>query len=103
MTGDPASEDYNVPVEKQEHIPVFFLSGKLHTNQLARHISQKEMYPVMHSFKRVPYMVLGHRSRINIFTDHKNIINVLNPISGPNSAYLDGLTRWGLIIQQVDI
>ena len=100
---DPANKDDVTPVPKQQHRPIFFLSGKFASTQLNWHISQKELYPIIFSFKRLPYMMFGHPRRITVFTDHKNLEHILNPEWSPKTAYIDRLIRWGLMLQNADI
>ena len=73
MNCDPAIPDDNTPIKEQEHRPIFFLSGKFAADQLTWHINQKELYPIIFSFKRLPYLMIGHTRRITTFTDHKNL------------------------------
>ena len=100
---DPSNKDDSTPVPDQQHRPIFFLSGKFASTQLNWHISQKELYPIIFSFKRLPYMMFGHPRRITVFTDHKNLEHILNPEWSPKTAYIDRLIRWGLMLQNADI
>lgn len=96
---NPADSDDEKPIQEQVHKPVFFMSGKFTASQLQWHISQKEIYPLIYSFKRIPYIMFGHTHVITVFTDHKNLHQDWNP----KTAYIDRLIRWGLLIQQADI
>ena len=100
---DPADRDIETSVAKQLHNPIFFLSGKFQASQLNWHISQKELYPIIYVFKRLPYLVFGHTTRITVFTDHKNLEHILHPEWVSKSAYIDRLIRWGLLLQNVDL
>ncbi|NIW12711.1 MAG: DDE-type integrase/transposase/recombinase [Candidatus Thorarchaeota archaeon] len=100
---DPSQEDDETPVREQTHQPIFFLSGKFNAGQQNWHISQKELYPVIYAFKRLPYLMYGHTRRITVFTDHKNLETILHPDWSPKTAYIDRLLRWGLLFQNADI
>ena len=100
---DPADMNDTTPVLEQHHRPIFFLSGKFSSTQLNWHISQKELYPIIFSFKRLPYLMFGHTRRITVFTDHKNLAYIINPEWSPKTAYIDRLIRWGLMLQNADI
>ena len=100
---DRSDKDDLTPVSKQHHRPISFHSGKFASTQLNWHISQKELYPIIFSFKRLPYMMFGHPRRITVFTYHKNLEHVLNPEWSPETAYIDRLIRWGLMLQNADI
>ena len=100
---DPADASDHTPLSDQKHQPIFFLSGKFASAQLTWHISQKELYPIIYSFKRLPYLMFGHTRRITVFTDHKNLTYILNPEWSPKSAYIDRLIRWGLLLQNADM
>ena len=103
LEGDPANTEDKTPVAEQQHVPIFFLSGKFTASQVNWHISQKELYPIIYAFKRLPYFIYGHPGRLVIFTDHKNLVYILHPDWSPKSAYIDRLTRWGLLLQNRDI
>eukprot|EP00924_Labyrinthula_sp_SR-Ha-C_P001742 snap_masked-scaffold_64-processed-gene-0.37-mRNA-1 protein AED:0.39 eAED:0.40 QI:0/0/0/1/1/1/2/0/1625 len=96
---NPADDDCKVALEDQVHSPLFFLSGP----QIGWHISAKELYPLVHVFKRLPYLILGQDKRLTVFTDHRNLIFILHPEWNPKTAYLDRLYRWSLLFQQVDM
>ena len=40
--------------------PMVFLSGKFTKLQLPWHISQKELYPIIHAHNRLAWLILGH-------------------------------------------
>ena len=100
---DPSDKTDKTPVSKQQHRPIFFLSGKFASTQVNWHISQKELYPIIFSFKRLPYMMFGHPRRTTVFTDHKNLEHILNPEWSAKTAYIERLIRWGLMLQNADI
>ena len=83
--------------------PLIFLSGKFTQTQINWHISQKELYPIIYSFKRLQWLVLGHLTKIYIFTDHKNLIPLIKPQLATRPTYLERLRRWGLQLQNADI
>ncbi len=100
---DPSNPEDETPVLEQKHRPIFFLSGKFTPGQQNWHISQKELYPVIYAFKRLPYLMYGHTTRITVFTDHKNLETILHPDWSPKTAYIDRLLRWGLLFQNADL
>eukprot|EP00924_Labyrinthula_sp_SR-Ha-C_P013283 snap_masked-scaffold_45-processed-gene-1.3-mRNA-1 protein AED:0.73 eAED:0.74 QI:0/0/0/1/1/1/2/0/758 len=100
---NPAEEGYDKTIDEQIHAPLFFLSGKFQGPQLGWHISAKELYSLVHVFKRFPYLILGQDKRLTVYTDHKNLVYILHPEWNPKTAYLDRLYRWSLLFQQVDM
>ena len=83
--------------------PMMFLSGKFSKTQQRWHISQKEIYPIIYSFKRIPFLVMGHPKRVNVYTDHRNLKPILEAGLNPNKIHLQRLNRWGMLIQNADL
>jgi len=81
--------------------PVMFLSGKFTAPQLKWHISEKEIFPIVHMAKSLDYMFIPHPRRIRFFTDHKNLLSVLQPTTVKNRNYWSRLERWALLLQDI--
>ncbi len=90
-------------VQTLEPKPMMFLSGKFTVGQKKWHISAKELYPIIYAFKRIDFMLRGHPNPVVVYTDHRNLVTVLNPKLVAKPAYLDRLARWALLLQQIDL
>ena len=83
--------------------PMIFLSGKFAGSQKGWHVSHKEMYPIVHAFKRLNYLLVGHPRKVQVFTDHKNLRDILRPKSASHASHATRLQRWAWTFQEADI
>eukprot|EP00924_Labyrinthula_sp_SR-Ha-C_P006998 augustus_masked-scaffold_8-processed-gene-6.62-mRNA-1 protein AED:0.40 eAED:0.40 QI:0/-1/0/1/-1/1/1/0/1501 len=90
-------------VREQIHFPIMFFSGKFGDSQVKWHISSKELYPLLVIGERLDYMILGHPKPTNFYTDHKNLVYILDPQQADNRSYADRLHRWGLRLQRYNV
>eukprot|EP00924_Labyrinthula_sp_SR-Ha-C_P009383 snap_masked-scaffold_2-processed-gene-22.28-mRNA-1 protein AED:0.27 eAED:0.27 QI:0/0/0/0.5/1/1/2/0/248 len=90
-------------VEKQIHKPIMFFSGKFEGSPCKWHISSKELYPLIHVCKRLDYLILGHPRPVVLFTDHRNLVHVLEPGSMVNKSHAERLYRWGMKLQGYNV
>ena len=81
--------------------PLMFMSGKFKKNQTRWHISQRELYPIIHAFHRFAFLLMNPSKTINIVTDHAALRYILDPSIAKNKSHAERLTRWALTIQQV--
>eukprot|EP00924_Labyrinthula_sp_SR-Ha-C_P003577 maker-scaffold_53-augustus-gene-1.22-mRNA-1 protein AED:0.44 eAED:0.44 QI:0/0/0/0.5/0/0/2/0/1183 len=88
---------------QQRHRPIMFFSGKFTGSQLKWHISSKEMYPMIACTARIDYLILGHPTPCNYFTDHKNLVYILSPTAADKRSYVDRLHRWSLRLQRFNV
>ena len=79
--------------------PLMFLSGKFQGNQAKWHISNKELFPIIHAFARLNYLMVGHPRNVHVFTDHANLVDILRPKKARNASYAQRLNRWGMLLQ----
>eukprot|EP00924_Labyrinthula_sp_SR-Ha-C_P006975 snap_masked-scaffold_8-processed-gene-5.45-mRNA-1 protein AED:1.00 eAED:1.00 QI:0/-1/0/0/-1/1/1/0/212 len=61
------------------------------------------MYPMVACTARIDYLILGHPTPCNYFTDHKNLIYILLPGAADKRSYVDMLHRWSLRLQKLNI
>ena len=83
--------------------PMMFLSGKFTKSEMNWHVSHKEMYPIVHAFKRLNYLLLGHPGKVKVFTDHKNLKDILRPQTADHASHSTRLHRWALTFQEANI
>ena len=81
-----------VDVYQLQPRPMMFLSGKFAGSQLRWHVSHKEMYPIVHAFHRLHYLLVGHMRNVVVFTDHKNLVDILRPKSTKHASHSFRLT-----------
>ena len=79
--------------------PMMFLTGEFVGSQVNWHISQKELFPIIHAFNRLDFMLLTHGRPIHVFTDHKNLVFILRPEWEPHKSHAQRLFRWSTLIQ----
>lgn len=89
-------EDLNLKHELQRHSPLVILSGAFTSSQLRWHIKEKEAYPIMVGISKLRDLLQNPQGFV-IYTDHKNLIHILDP-SGRNIAKHsdDRLSRWAI-------
>ena len=90
-------------VYKLKPRPMMFLSGKFQSNQAKWHISNKELFPIIHAFARLNYLLVGHPRNVHVFTDHANLVDILRPKKAKNASYAQRLNRWGMLLQWASI
>eukprot|EP00924_Labyrinthula_sp_SR-Ha-C_P000105 snap_masked-scaffold_39-processed-gene-1.25-mRNA-1 protein AED:0.34 eAED:0.35 QI:0/-1/0/1/-1/1/1/0/1006 len=89
--------------KEYELVPVYFLSGTFKGPQLTWSISEKEMVPIMHVLLRFQFIIRTTVNPLDIYTDHKNLLFILNPPKNIKKSTLSRLHRWALLIQQTPI
>ena len=72
-------ENVSRDVMKLKPQPFIFASGKFAKNQLKWHISQKELFSIIHAFKRFRYLLMTHNHPVFVYTDHANLVPLLRP------------------------
>jgi len=102
MQVDPIPEDQKkINLADLKAKPLMFMSGKFRGSQTRWHISQRELYPIVHSFYRFDFLLLNSRKTVNIVTDHSALQYILDPTLAKNKTHAERLSRWALCIQQV--
>ena len=81
--------------------PLVFMSGKFQPRQVRWHISQRELYPIIHAFFRFDFLLKNPSRIVNIVTDHAALKYIIDPSIAKNKAHTARLTRWALTIQEV--
>ncbi|POM71351.1 CRN2-like protein [Phytophthora palmivora] len=77
VTQVPAS-DLGLPLEKQRHHPLAFLSGSFTGASRRWAIIDKEAFAILATCKRLSYLLLRPRG-FHIYTDHRNLQYIFNP------------------------
>ena len=90
-------------LKDQIHYPLMFFSGRFNATQQKWQIAQLELFPIIHLSTRLDYMIYGHPTSTNVFTDHRNLLYLIHPSWSPNRAHLDRLSRWCLRFQQMNM
>ena len=81
--------------------PLTFMSGKFNGTQKKWHISQRELYPIVHAFHRFAFLLKNPSKTVNIVTDHAALKYILDPTIAKNKSHSERLSRWALTIQAV--
>ncbi|GMG14688.1 unnamed protein product [Phytophthora fragariaefolia] len=86
------------PVDKQNHRPLAFLSGRFTGAQLRWPTIEKEAYAIIEAVKRLEYLLL-RPGGFHLFTDHRNLVYMFNPGASDSSMQryqADKLQRWAM-------
>lgn len=97
---DPAS--LKLPMEKQMHEPLAFLGSAFNTTQQHWSTFDKEAYSIFQAFERMDYMLICEND-IHLFTDHRNLLFVFNPLAMRPSLgrhIVNKVQRWALFISR---
>eukprot|EP00924_Labyrinthula_sp_SR-Ha-C_P002457 maker-scaffold_16-augustus-gene-5.18-mRNA-1 protein AED:0.67 eAED:0.67 QI:0/0/0/1/0.5/0.33/3/0/2013 len=76
-------------------------SGTFRDSSLNWHISSKELFPVVIASQKHSYFLKSNEKKKILFTDHKNLYYILNPIKASRKSYSERLTHWSLIFQDI--
>jgi len=93
-------DQLDLPLPKQSHRPLFFLSGEFSGNMRNWHISQKEIWPVMKVFERFKFICAAHPKTIWVYNDHANLRSILHPGEKTSLVTLGRLHRWAIILSE---
>ncbi|GMF50263.1 unnamed protein product [Phytophthora fragariaefolia] len=95
-----SAEDVGLPVHEQRHHPLAFLSGSFTGGMLRWSTIDKDVYAIVISCKRLLYLLLRPRG-FRIFTDHRNLQYVFDPLAVNSSLgrhQVDRLQRWAMTL-----
>ena len=90
------SEELKLPVSKQHHEPLAFLSGSFKGSQLNWSIVEKEAFPIVESCEKLRHLLLCDKP-FRLFTDHRNLIYIFDPKTRESDfrkQSADKLARW---------
>ena len=91
-------EDLDKEFEKQRHSPLVIMSGSFKNSSKRWHIKEKEAYPIMVALSKTRD-ILKNPDGFSIFSDHKNLVYILDPQSRKSSKLIDGrLSRWSMTL-----
>eukprot|EP00924_Labyrinthula_sp_SR-Ha-C_P000777 augustus_masked-scaffold_7-processed-gene-3.8-mRNA-1 protein AED:1.00 eAED:1.00 QI:0/0/0/0/1/1/2/0/854 len=79
--------------------PMFFISGTFTVTGLNWSVTSKELFPILKALTRYQYIFYAHPTNIHVFTDHRNILGLMDPGKLVKSAELGRLERWKMVIQ----
>eukprot|EP00924_Labyrinthula_sp_SR-Ha-C_P002557 snap_masked-scaffold_83-processed-gene-0.35-mRNA-1 protein AED:0.49 eAED:0.49 QI:0/0/0/0.5/1/1/2/0/2407 len=79
--------------------PMFFISGTFTGPGLNWSVTSKELFPILKALLRYQYIFYSHPTPIHIFTDHRNILGLMDPGKLIKAAELGRLERWKMMIQ----
>ena len=94
----------DIPVEDWEHEPLAFLSGAFKGASLRWGIPDKEGYAIKESCARLAHLLV-RRKGFNVFTDHRNLKYIFNPVgvvSAVSKPQADRLERWAVFLRSFD-
>ena len=80
-------------------LPLGFLSGKFTKAKAQWAIPDKELYPIVRTLVRFNFITAFHGTRIEVHTDHKNLIYLFNPPKTVRTSSVSRLYRWVLLTQ----
>ncbi|OWZ04351.1 hypothetical protein PHMEG_00023761 [Phytophthora megakarya] len=92
--------DVGLPVHEQRHQPLAFLSGSFVGSMSRWSTIDKEAFAIVISCKRLMYLLLRPRG-FRIFTDHRNLQYVFDPLAVNSSLgrhQVDRLQRWAMTL-----
>eukprot|EP00924_Labyrinthula_sp_SR-Ha-C_P004276 snap_masked-scaffold_3-processed-gene-19.39-mRNA-1 protein AED:0.47 eAED:0.49 QI:0/0/0/0.25/1/1/4/0/1284 len=78
-------------------------SGAFTGSSLKWHISCKELFPVMIAIKKYPFYLRYNAREKILFTDHNNLVRILNPKEIKLKAHASRLSRWAMEFMEVNI
>eukprot|EP00924_Labyrinthula_sp_SR-Ha-C_P010310 augustus_masked-scaffold_23-processed-gene-2.61-mRNA-1 protein AED:1.00 eAED:1.00 QI:0/0/0/0/1/1/5/0/1049 len=64
-------------------------------------MTDKEIYPIIELMKRYRFILYGHQTPIELYTDHKNLIYLMTPKKDMKAAAFGRVQRWILTIQEL--
>ena len=94
------ADNVTKPLPKQEHQPLFFVSGEFSGSMKNWHISQKEMWPVLKVFERFKFICAVHPRKIWVYNDHYNLQSILHPAESTSMVTLGRLHRWAITLSE---
>ena len=86
----------DLDVSVQRHEPLAFLSGTFNRSQKHWSVIEKEAFPIVEAVERLRHLLLRDEG-FRLFTDHRNLIYVFDPILRDNDfkkQAVDKLCRW---------
>jgi hypothetical protein len=90
-------EDLDLDVLLQRHEPLAFLSGTFKRSQKHWSVIEKKTFPIVEAVERLRHLLLLRDEGLRLFTDHRNLIYVFDPILRDNDfkkQAVDKLCRW---------
>eukprot|EP00924_Labyrinthula_sp_SR-Ha-C_P002315 augustus_masked-scaffold_16-processed-gene-0.46-mRNA-1 protein AED:1.00 eAED:1.00 QI:0/0/0/0/1/1/3/0/855 len=93
VVGSPQKEDVYT------FDPMFFISGTFTGPGLNLSVTSKELFTILKALTRYQYIFYTHPTNIHVFTDHRNILGLMDPGKLVKSAELGRLERWKMAIQ----
>jgi hypothetical protein len=88
--------DLDLDVLVQRHDPLAFLSGTFNRSQKHWSVIEKEAFPIVEAVERLRHLLLRDEG-FRLFTDHRNLIYVFDPILRDNDLKkqeVDKLCQW---------
>jgi hypothetical protein len=85
-----------IPIQLQCHSPLNMLSGACSSTELNYPIVEKECYAINQAVESLRYL-LERPEGFNLYTDHANLVFMLNPLSSSNKVRknsVDKIHRW---------
>jgi RNase H-like domain found in reverse transcriptase len=73
-------EQLDLPMKKQDHQPLAFLSGEFKGAQLGWTVPEKEGFAIVDTVTNVDYLLLSH-DEFSILSGHHNLTYIYNPLS----------------------
>ena len=79
--------------------PLAFLSGEFTHSEINWSMTSKELYPILKSLRRFKFLFLAHQKSICVWTDHRNLIYLMDDKKDLRSSTQGRLQRWILELQ----
>eukprot|EP00924_Labyrinthula_sp_SR-Ha-C_P014518 maker-scaffold_34-augustus-gene-0.59-mRNA-1 protein AED:0.45 eAED:0.46 QI:0/0/0/0.5/0.66/0.5/4/0/1472 len=81
-------------------LPIYFGSGEFVGSSIHWSMTDKEIYPIIKLMKRYRFILYGHQTPIELYTDHKNLIYLMTPKKDMKAAAFGRVQRLILTIQE---
>eukprot|EP00924_Labyrinthula_sp_SR-Ha-C_P012151 augustus_masked-scaffold_26-processed-gene-4.23-mRNA-1 protein AED:1.00 eAED:1.00 QI:0/0/0/0/1/1/2/0/876 len=78
-------------------------SGTFVGSTLDWYISSKELFPVIAASRKYDYYLKGNSARKILFTDHRNLVYILNPSLCRKKVYSERLSHWSVVFQDLQL
>jgi len=92
--------DKDLPFADQRHEPLSFLAGSFKGSSARWSTPEKEAFAIIDSVRRLDYMLLRPEGFL-LYTDHKNLVFIFNPISTNthlSKHVLNKIERWSILM-----
>jgi hypothetical protein len=91
------NEEFKLPVQERNHMPLAFLSGHFTGSELNWSVPEKELYPIIVALKKLKHFLQNEKG-FSMFCDHRNLIFILDPEKEVSKNSSGRLQRWASLL-----